>query len=317
MKRQLSIGMLGLSLLVWHCSKPNPAASTTEDRPLLKIADLAPNQAEFQFYFEKGYPELAGQDDPEMMSYVFDQFVQAEKIYGYALAMGMRVVDDQVDAFINEQMTHITFNLMDPSEQTLWRNEIRRRLTIQKFLQREIIQNVTITDEAIEKHFLEHQEDFQVPEKFRFRSLKCQTDDQAKGFINEFKASKKTFLEVAPQFAEHEGYLMASTLSADEVPKPFGEALKRLQPGQISGVIPLEFGEITTYHVLYLESVIPALEVGVDEVYDQIKTDLEKVEARNLLHAKLEELDRVIPMTLYPENLNFNYIPEDKRSGQP
>jgi hypothetical protein len=282
----------------------------------MSILDSGPSLEDFHFFLEKGYPELQGQQDPELLSYVFDQFVKDEKIFGYAQALGLRVLDDQVETFINEQMTHMTFNLLPETEQKLWRREIRRRLTIQIFLQKEIVQNVSITPEEVEKSYQEQIDLFRKPHLYRFRELKFTNQEQAKAFLAEVARRKSTFLAVAPEFAEHSGYLLATTLGLEELPKPFSEALAALQPGQLSQVIALEFGEIATFHVLYLEERIPAREVALEDAYDSLRRDLEQVAARNLLETRLAELEQRIPCEVYWQRLPFVYVPAHRRSEQ-
>lgn len=309
-------GSLVLMACCWACQPGAKEAEASSVPLLLRILDGGPTLEEFHFFLEKGYPELQGQHDPELMSYLFDQFVRDEKIFGYAQALGLRVLDDQVETFINEQMTHMTFNLLEEKEQRLWRREIRRRLTIQKFLQKEIVQNVSIDPEEVEKAYQEQADRFRTPHLFRFRELKFTDQGQAKTFLGELARRKSTFMELAPEFAEHSGYLMATTLALEELPKPFSEALQALQPGQLTKVIALEFGEIATFHVLYLEERIPAREVALEEAYDSLRRDLEQVAAKKLLESRLAELEQRIPCEVYWQKLPFVYVPAHRRSEQ-
>lgn len=270
---------------------------------------------EFMFFVERSYPELGTVTDPGLLSRMFDTFTRDLMIEAYATNVGLNVGDDEIEQFIGQQMTSMTFNLLDPVDQALWRSEIQRRLVIQQFLQREIVDRILVPEEDLVAYFEEHRDDFKHPLRYRFRHV--QTDDQAvaEDFIAELKKTKEPFTKIAPQFSANDAYRLPAELAPGDLPEGFRVALSRLKPGQYSKVVPVDYGEITLYHVLYLESLIPEVEESFDDAYARIKGKLERLQSEERLRQLTDYMEQNVPLERLHGNLPFEYV-VDKEDGE-
>ncbi len=268
--------------------------------------------SEFSFYLQRAYPELSESADDELMSRVYDSFERDLMIYAYANNIGMKVSEERIDNFIEQQMTSITFNLLEPQVQLSWRREIERRLVIQRFLQREIIDRIQIEDEAISAYYEGHPDEFVHPALYRIRHAQTSSLEEANAFRAALKKSNEPFTKVAAQFSENEAYRLAAELPLAEMPAAFQKALARIAPGQYTKVVELQYGDLTQYHVLYLESVIAEVEEPFDSAYQRIKSELEKEASEKRLLELTEHMRANVPVTRNLKNLSFTYKPAEK-----
>ena len=268
---------------------------------------------EFDFYRKQNYPEIEGNNDPELHSFVFDKFRRDLLIAQISQGLGFRITGDQVDQFINYKMTGMSFHLLPPEEQLLFRKEIKRRLAIQQFLEREIVSAVTVADEEINRHYEAHQEDFRKEALFRVRFMQARDEARASEFLDVLKKGRESFVDVAKDYAENEGYDLVVPVGLNELPAPFIEPLSELKPGQYTKIIPIQHGETAYYYVLYLESLIPAEQISFEEAYQHIRKKLEKECSDRLLEEKVQQFEPHIPTKIFWDRLPFKYVEAAKR----
>jgi len=298
------------------CAESLESAESPDQNPVvLKIGHTQATLAEYRFYLEKNYPELEGSLDDELHSQAFDMFKRDMLIAEISQALGFGIAEDQIDAFIKYTMTGMSFHLLEPKTQTLWRQEIRRRLAIQQFLEREILQNVSISDEAIESRYEAMSKSDKSERRRHIRFMQVGSEERAREFLAALKAKKGLFKEIARDYADNEGYQIAVPFALDQLPEPFRKAAARLKPGQHSTVIPMAQGDQTHYYVLYLEYIETEETMPFEEAYRRIGSDLARESSRALLEQKIAQFKNKIPTVVYEENLPFSYIEPSKRKG--
>jgi len=304
-----------LAVLGMGCGTISSETKTNERHVILKIGYREFDIDQFNFFFEKTYPELKGTRDDELASVAFDRFKRDMIIAECARNIGLRVTESQIDDFINQQMTQMTFNLLPPEEQAKWRREIEHRLVIQQFLKREILQRVDVSDEVIASYYQDHQDEFVRPEQYRIRQAQITTQEKAEEFRKKLRSTKESFTKLAAEYSENEGYRLAPPIELQHLPDGFRQALKKMRPGQYSKVIPVTYGELTYYHVLYLESKLPQLQISFEDAYPMIKKNLEREAVRELLKTRIDRFTRNIPIKVFYDHLNMEYIEPEKRGN--
>jgi len=251
--------------------------------------------------------------DDQLMSRFFDRFKQDVLLAEHAKLIGLRVTQEQINRFIEVEMPGMTFRLLAPAEQEKWMQEIRRRLSIQQFLQREIIQQISINEEAVHEYYRTHKERYNRNAEYRIRHVQTSDRARAEACRQALKVSKEPFTKRSADFSENDGYLVAPPLELEALPEAFQVELKRMNAGQYSRVVPVQYGDTTYFHVLYLESIRPEFIVSLEDASSEILKILEKEEAAALLKDKLVRFEKNISFEVHEDRLPFSYVPVDQR----
>lgn len=301
-------------LFLFVCACRMAPTPDSEGNPvILQVSHTDIRLKTYLFYLEKKYPEVVDTLDHELHSYFFDQFKRELLIAKISQATGFRVTKDQEDDFIKSHISQISFHRLSEKEQGLWRQAIRRRLAIQQFLQREILNQTIISDEMVGNYYDANPELFQKEAVYHLRFMQTQEETQAKAFLKALKKSREPFVEVARAFTGNESYKLVVPLSREALLDSFQKALRRKKPGQHTKIIPVNQGEVTYYYVLYLESKIPAGQISFEDSYPYIRRVLAKEHYQKLLEAKIRRFAHRVPMKVKTENLPFNYIEAPQR----
>jgi len=156
---------------------------------------------------------------------------------------------------------------VEASNQTLddLRRDLRRNLTIEKLINKEIVSKVTVTDADVAAFYNQHKADFDLiepqyhiaeirvtgvpsPEPGNLQGSKATTDAEAKKKIQALKTrldAGEDFSQLAANFSENPatassggdmGFVAESQLRSD--PTVYA-AVSKLKPGQITDVLPL------------------------------------------------------------------------------
>jgi len=295
------------------CGKDVPIAQSSKAPIVVKVGSSEIGLDAWTLFLSNNYPELGDAGDDELLSFIFDKFQRDLLIEKISVTLGFGISDDDVANFINTQLTGKKVFAMTADQQLLWHEAVRRRLAIQQFLQREIINEARVSDEDIALYYEENQGEFKQEALYSIRFMQTSNKEQADAFRAELKKSKKLFKEVAGKYAENEGYELAVPMAMESLNAPFQEMVSRMNPGQYSKVVPINHGETTYYYVLYLESVTEAAQVPSEEAYFQIRKKLEKKASDQLLEQKIRRFEKIIPSVIFPEALPFKYIEAAKR----
>jgi len=281
------------------------------------IIEVASSQIKldaYQFYLECNYPEILGQLDDEMHSFIFSKFKRDLFLAEISQTL-VRISDEQVEDFIrkNESIFRTRagvqgFYALPETQQMLWRNEIRRRLAIQQFLKREIIDSTTISDQSIARYYEQNQALFEKDTRFRLRFVQIVSEEKAERFRAELRKSKEPFLKVAANYAANEGYLLAQPMLLSDLPESFRDEVSKLSPGQCTKVIPIDYGEMANYYVIYLESFLEQDAVPFEEADGIIREKLEKQHYDRLLDDKIQQFEHRVPIKVFTEALPFKLI---------
>ena len=286
---------------------PNPVIIQTQTKEI--------RLEEYRFYLAKSYPEIDfdRNGDNELKSFVFDNFKRDLMLAEASRLLGFRITEDQVESFINDQLTGMSLALLAPAEQVLWRREITRRLATQQFLKREILSESQIDKDAVSSYYQENLNSFQTEALYRIRFVQLENQEKARSFRKALQDSRASFMETAAEYADNEGYQLAVPLSLEKMGKPFREVVDTMDPGSNSQVVTLSIGKINHYYVLYLESIINPVQLSYEDAYHVVLRKLERRRCRERLEAALAKFDQRIPFIVHLDQLPFTYIDPSKR----
>ncbi|MDM8566900.1 SurA N-terminal domain-containing protein [Candidatus Halobeggiatoa sp. HSG11] len=159
-----------------------------------------------------------------------------------------------------------------------------------------------LEEESIEQAYKERKESFTTPAKWQARHILLEvaentslTDmellqEKAKGILAEVKADDKSFAELAKQYSDDIGTKNKGGdlgwFEPGTMVKPFEDAVKAMQVGDISDLVKSRFG----FHIIKLEAANPEVIKTLAEVREQIKQDLSKELMESEFYTQVDEL---------------------------
>jgi parvulin-like peptidyl-prolyl isomerase len=198
--------------------------------------------------------------------------------------LGMEVTDEEVDAFLRRLLGEER-DPVDPS----FREEVRREMLIDRTSVLELAPQLDIPQSAVAVHFAEHRSRYQVPPRAEARHIVVASAEKAGLILEELRAGAD-FEELARTTSlgpEAKSGGLLPPFQRGELPEAFDKAFE-LMPGKVSAVIQSPFG----YHIFQLVREIPAHEPTLEEVSEEIRSELRETRFVSLRDEWLKELRR-------------------------
>src|SRR5690348_1866429 len=203
---------------------------------------------------------------------ILKDLVDSEIMLQRAEKLGLMATDEEVDSKLNELKAPYTQEEFDKrlKDKHLTvddlKREIRRNSTVEKVLNKEINSKISITDSDISDYYNAHKSEFNLvepqyhlarivvttqpnPQIHNLKNDKAQNDAQAKQKIQELLnrvQSGEDFSTLAMNYSEDPdtssnggdmGFVPESAFRSTD--PQIREAVSKMKPGQVSGVIPL------------------------------------------------------------------------------
>ena len=258
---------------------------------------------------------------------VLKELIDEEIVQQRAVKMNLTAPNEEVDAKLAEMKAPYTDEQFDQrlkaNKQTLddLKHDLRRTLTIEKLLNKEINSKITVTDTDVTNYFSAHKAEYNLIETQyhlaqiqvtsvpsaqpgNLQGSKATTDEEAKKKIQALKNrldSGEDFGTLAMNFSERAetapnggdmGFVSESQMHAD--PNVFG-AVTKLKAGQITEILPLldaQSKKVMGYAVYKLISREPAGQRDVNDprVQQAIRQQLREGRSQLLKNAFFEML---------------------------
>jgi peptidyl-prolyl cis-trans isomerase C len=239
---------------------------------------------------------------------VLDQVVAGVLVFQEAEEKGYAATDEEVAARIAELRSRLgSDEEFDQalSAQGMSRGELeanfRRNLTVQKFLEHEVLSKVAVSEEAEREFYQQNLERMKGPQQVRVSHVLIAVEPEAGE--DEKAAARKEAEEVRTQvesgadlgaLAKEHSDDPGSKEKGGELPwlapgqavEPFEKAAFALEPGQVSGVVESPFG----FHVIKLHEKKEAGTRPFEEVQGQIASFLKQREAQGKVQALVDKL---------------------------
>ena len=180
------------------------------------------------------------------------------------------------------------------------KQELRRTLTVQRYLRDHVYSRVAVTDEDILAFAEAHPERLSEPEKVRVLQFVVATAEEAKDLARQIRRGKKSFEEVAMEHSKSPEGKNGGDLgffARDEMPAVFERAFK-MWPGQVSEVLESDYG----FHVIKLIERRAERELELLEIRDQIESELRRQLEREALTRAVSELREAASIEMSEEN---------------
>ena len=200
---------------------------------------------------------------------ILRELINNEILMQRAEKLGLLATDEEVDSKVNEAKAAYTQEQFDSrlKERGItmddFRRDLRRSITIDKVINKEITSKINVTDSDISAYYNQHKAEFNLIEpqyhlaqilvtpgpKPQVKNLqKAQNDAEAKKKIQQLVNrldSGEDFASVAMNYSEQPeispnggdlGFIPESSLKGD---KTAYDAVSKLKPGQYTGVLPI------------------------------------------------------------------------------
>lgn len=321
--KQCVMGLLVTSLLLlaggfsWaaeEAAKEGGGAAEKSKEVVAKVNGVAITEGELEQemtmvsdrLMQMGRP-VGKEQMPALRKNMLEQLIAWELFYQEAQKQKLEASDEKVaesinrfkGQFENEKEAEAQMAKMGFSEEEM-ASMTRRKMTIQALLEKEVVQNIAVSDAEIKDYYDKNPQYFEKPDMVRASHILIKVPADAD---EETKAAARKKLETAQErLKKGEDFgAIAKEISecpsaknggdlgpfpADKMVKPFSDAAFALEPGNVSGIVETQFG----YHLIRTVEKIPASKVPLEEVKDRIGEFLKEQKVQKALEAYAGEL---------------------------
>ncbi|HKV07256.1 MAG TPA: peptidylprolyl isomerase [Thermoanaerobaculia bacterium] len=272
MRRQSVLWLVPLALLA--CQRDAPPAAPDVVARIGEAEEV--RYAEFEKYLERtvGDPESVLASD--VLSQIFDQFLDEKILVRLAADRGLTASGEGT----KRDRRAIDALLKDGLEEAPSQQEIAR-------------------------YYQEHRQEFARPERVRLRQILTEDRATAERALAQITAGAD-FAEVAQKLsrdpsASSGGY--QGELSRADLPPAFADVIFGLKPGEVSRIVPADYG----FHLFQVVARSPAEVVPLEGARGEIVGKLRQEQADRLLASLVTEGRNRYNVTIYERNLPFNY----------
>jgi len=276
-----------------------------------------------KYYRTRVNPEGQEPSEEEALSLklnVLDELIYNEILFERAKKLGLEATDGEVEDKFTERKSPYTEAEFQRQlrEQGMtvddWKQDVRRQLSIQKLLNREVLSKITITDQEVADYYNVNKMQFNFAEPTyhlaqivvtprKDQQIRNRKNDDAS---NESEALRKTkmlmdrlnsgadFAQLAMDYSEDMntvstggdlGYVPESALNSPQVDPALKKAVLSLKPGQVSQPVEARDQAGTSYRILKLISREAAGQRSLNE--PQVQQNI-----RDTLRSRKEQLLR-------------------------
>ncbi|HEX8050080.1 MAG TPA: peptidylprolyl isomerase [Solirubrobacterales bacterium] len=273
--RRLSMLLLALALACRQAEPPAPDL-------VARIGDEEIRYGRFEEYVKRtagdGETVLAG----DVLSQLFDQFLDEELLVRLAVDRGLAKPGGASAA--------------------------ARRRAIDALLAADVREPAA---EEVAAYYQAHREEFARPERVRLRQILTEDRTTAERAVREL-AGGADFAVVARQLSRDPSAASGGfqgELSREDLPQGFADVIFALQPGEVSRLIPAEYG----FHIFQVVSRSPAEVVPLDAARSEIAERLRQERADRRLAELVAEARGRYNVEVQHRNLPFEYRGSYKR----
>lgn len=258
-----------LLLLALACRRAEPLAPDVA----AQIGEQAVRYSEFEEYMKRTADDSDGVLGSDVLSQLFDQFLDEKVLVRMAadrkLLPGGGGPREAIDALLRGVETG------EPA------------------------------DGEVSAWYEAHRQEFVRPERVRLRQILTEDRASAERALQEISAGGD-FAEVARRISRDPsaatgGY--QGELSRENLPPAFADVIFSLQPGEVSKVVPADYG----FHVFQVLERFPAGAVPLAEARDEIRERLRQERADRLLAELVRDGRSQYNVVVHRRNLPFNY----------
>ena len=266
---------LGWIVLLAACQRSAPPPPDA----VAGIGDAEVRYAEFERYVAQNVGEPGGELGSDVLSELFDQFLDERLLERLAVDRG----------------------LLRASASSLHGGQGRQ--AIDALLEKDLRQEPG--EAEIARYYQAHRQDFARPERVRLRQI-LTADRKAAEEARRQIAAGAPFEEVSRRLSRGpraDGGGFQGELARGDLPPSFADLIFALKPGEVSPVVPAEYG----FHLFQVTEREPAEVVPLAAARGEILGKLRRQRADQLLRSLVQEARSHYDVRVYERNLPFAY----------
>lgn len=270
--------ILAFFLLAAACRPGNPPAPDV----MARIGETEVHYSEFESYLSRTAGDGERVLASDVLSQLLDQFLDEELLVRRAVDRGL-----------------VKAGGLDGKEAGAG----ARRRAVDELLRADL--KAQPSEQEIAAYYAAHRGELARPERVRLRQILTEDRATAEKALREL-AGGADFGKVADRLsrdpaAKSGGY--QGELSRQDLPPAFADIIFSLQPGQVSRLVPAEYG----FHIFQVISRAPAEVVPLEAARGEIEEHLREQKADQLLAELVRDARRRYNVELYERNLPFEY----------
>ncbi len=288
------------------CSEEVPR----ESRVVLEIAGRPVTLGEFERFLRMSVQQESPVLSSELMSALFDQFVEEQLLLRAADDAGIRadprVVATRMEALrsgsVAEEIS-TTSDAIQTSDDAVAAN-LEKQARIERLVSAEALAAVDIDENEVAAYYEAHGEEFVRPETVDVSQILVDTEELAQELRKTILARKSTFEDAAREHSqgpEAGGGGNLGAFARGELPPSFDDAVFALKPGAISEVVSTDFG----YHLFRVNARTEEQPLSLDQVREAVRVELLREKSDAAMKRYVSELEKRYPLTVYREHLSF------------
>jgi peptidyl-prolyl cis-trans isomerase C len=238
---------------------------------------------QFEAYVERALGEPGDSLGSDVLSQLFDQFVEERLLARLAVERGLL-----------------------PAGAAAGRAGRRRAVDLLLAAAGDADGAAATSPGALRAWYDAHRDRFRRPARVRLRQLLVEDRGRAEQAFEEIRAGAP-FAAVAARLADDPA--VAATggslgeLSREDVPPAFAEVIFALAPGEVSPVVEADYG----FHLFQVTETLPAEVLPFEAVRDEVEQSVRREAADRRLRELAEEARRRYDVSVWDRNLPFNY----------
>ena len=258
-------------LLLAACQRTPPPAPDA----VARIADSEVRYSEFEAYVKRTVGD-AGVLGSDVLSELFDQFLDEKLLTRMAVERRLVRAGGGVAA---------------------------QRLAIDALLQHDLQREPGPAEVA--RYYQAHRGEFSRPERVRVRQILTEDRGTAERALRDI-AGGAAFPDVARRLSRDPSAATGGDqgeLARGDLPPAFAEVIFNLKPGEVSGLVPAEYG----FHIFQVTERLPAEVVPLEQARSEIAAKLRQERADRLLRSLVQQARTRYNVVVYERNLPFGY----------
>lgn len=301
-----------LALLLCSCSGDKGGTknrSVAETRTVLKINDKEISEAGLKRFFEDRLGEFADASHlDEIKSRLLEEFIEERLLLMEAEKSGITVTEEEVKsalAGLNPELGHRSVHRVSPEDS--FNQTLMDRLKIEKYLRAHVLRDVRVSEDDMRTYFRERARDPKPDEIVHVYEILVSSEDMAERILRLLKKSRpESFYDLARfysiAFSARQGGDLGF-FKRGELPQEFEKVIFELRPGQLSRIVKTQYG----FHIFYVKEKTSTKRRGFAEARDEILETLLSEKQKLAIANKVSDLKSKIKITIYRNNLDFNY----------
>lgn len=144
-----------------------------------------------------------------------------------------------------------------------------------------------------------------LPERARVRQVLTETREQAERALAEIRAGAD-FGDVARRYSTDPSAPYGGDqgeLAREDLPEEFADVIFALEPGEVSGIVPADYG----FHVFQVTARLPGRTVPFDEAEPALADALRETRVHTWLDEVVADAESRYTVRVYERNLPFEY----------